>query len=165
MAKNPHLLLDPNCKLTPGLVQGPRGGRVALIGAIDSVRGTVPNAWLTIRSNDTTSHYHKEFRKAHEPQAAKKMRKNENNINSTWFTHWFIAQLLPNVPEGSIIVMDNSSVHLGTLEGTANSKSRKEEMRKYLASYDIDLGDVTRSELWEKVKQLKAEDPDKYGQF
>jgi hypothetical protein len=54
--------------------------------------GWVPEAKLVFKSSRKTGDYH-------------------GNLNQKLFTKWFRNQLLPNIPENSLIVMDNASYH------------------------------------------------------
>ena len=68
-----------------------KGERLIIINAI-SKNGWIPNAKLVFRSTKKTGDYH-------------------GQMNWDLFSTWFKEKLLPNIPAGSLIVMDNASYH------------------------------------------------------
>jgi transposase len=75
------------------VVQKPTGAgeRLIILNAITR-EGWVPNAKLTFKSTKRTGDYH-------------------GQVTHELFTKWFEEKLLPNIPEHSIIIMDNASYH------------------------------------------------------
>jgi transposase len=77
------------------------------------------------------------------------------------FLRWFTEQLLPNIPENSIIIMDNASYHNVTEETSfPKSNSVKEDLRKWLDDNEIPWGqDLLKAELFAlcKTYEPKAE--------
>ena len=74
------------------------------------------------------------------------------NINADIFHGWIIQDLLPKVPTGSVIVMDNASFH------------KRDEIRlsieqagcilEFLPPYSPDLNPIERQ--WAKLKSIRA---------
>ena len=91
---------------TPG-----RGARFILINA-GSKDGYVPGAALVFNAKATTGDYHGE-------------------VNTDLFSVWWNEQLLPNLPQNSIIVIDNASYHNTTTEDS-RIPSRKADLQKWL---------------------------------
>jgi transposase len=70
------------------------------------------------------------------------------------FSRWFEEQLIPNIPERSIIIMDNASYH-NAIEETSfpKSNSSKEDLRKWLDDKQIPWGqDLLKAELYTLCK-------------
>jgi transposase len=96
-------------------VQKPTGNgeRLIIVNAITK-DGWVPEAKLVFKSSRKTGDYH-------------------GNLNQKLFTKWFRNQLLPNIPENSLIVMDNASYHNSLSEHSAPiATSKKEEISRWL---------------------------------
>ena len=57
-----------------------------------------------------------------------------NEMNTKRFMEWWTIQLLPNIPDHSIIVLDNASYHNGVVEKipTKSSLNCKREMQEWL---------------------------------
>ena len=54
-------------------------------------------------------------------------------MNWSNFSKWFETQLMPNIPEGAIVVLDNARYHNVLVENFfPNASSTKEELRKWL---------------------------------
>jgi len=68
-----------------------KGDRLIIINAITK-DGWVPGAQLTFKSSRKTGDYH-------------------GQMNFNLFRKWFSEKLLPNIPERSLIIMDNASYH------------------------------------------------------
>lgn len=68
-----------------------KGERLIIINAITQ-DGWVPGATLTFKSSKKTGDYH-------------------GQMNQEIFTKWFKDMLIPNIPKGSLIIMDNASYH------------------------------------------------------
>jgi transposase len=59
------------------------------------------------------------------------------DMNATVFETWFKGQLLPNIPEGSIIVMDNASYHSRQSHLIPCTQTRKGEIQTFLSENNI----------------------------
>jgi len=73
------------------------------------------------------------------------------------FSKWFKERLLPNVPDNSIIIMDNASYHNATEENRfPKSNARKEKLRQWLDDNEIPWGeDMLKAELFTLCKLFK----------
>jgi transposase len=111
-----------------------KGERVIVVNAI-TLAGWVNNARLIFEAKKKTGDYHGQM---------------------DWgnFSKWFTEQLLPNIPENSIIIMDNASYHNTTEENTfPKTNARKESIRKWLDHRGIPWGeDLLKAELYALCK-------------
>lgn len=111
-----------------------KGERLIVVNAITR-DGWVENARLVFEAKKRTGDYH-------------------GQMDWCNFSKWFTEQLLPNIPENSIIIMDNASYHNTTEENTfPKSNARKENLRKWLDDKGIPWGeDLLRAELYALCK-------------
>jgi len=114
-----------------------KGERLIVVNAI-TLEGWVNNAQLVFEAKKKTGDYHGQM---------------------DWgnFSIWFTEQLLPNIPDNSIIIMDNASYHNTTEETTfPKSNARKENLRKWLDDKGIPWGeDLLKSELYALCKSFE----------
>jgi hypothetical protein len=114
-----------------------KGERLIVVNAI-TLDGWVNNAQLVFEAKKRTGDYHGQM---------------------DWgnFSRWFAEQLLPNIPENSIIIMDNASYHNTTEESTfPKSNARKENIRKWLDDKGIPWGeDLLKAELYALCKSFE----------
>ncbi len=114
-----------------------KGERLIVVNAI-TLEGWVNNAQLVFEAKKKTGDYHGQM---------------------DWgnFSRWFTGQLLPNIPDNSIIIMDNASYHNTTEETTfPKSNARKENLRKCLDDKGIPWGeDLLKSELYALCKSFE----------
>ncbi|KAG8238291.1 hypothetical protein J437_LFUL017046 [Ladona fulva] len=94
-----------------------RGPRFVILHA-GSARGFVDGAKLVYLAKKRLGDYHDE-------------------IDSTRFEEWFKSQLIPNIGEGSVIVMDNATYHRRKPEQISTSSNTKLDMETWLKSKDI----------------------------
>ncbi len=97
------------------------GQRLILLHAVDEQRGFLPDCQLLFKSHSTDGRdYHTE-------------------MNSTVFEHWIEHQLLPNLTEGTCVVMDNASYHSVICPETCSPTmaTRKEDMKAWLRDRNI----------------------------
>ncbi len=88
-------------------------------------------------------------------EAKKRSGDYHNQMNRDIFSKWFINQLLPNIPQNSIIVMDNAKYHnVLSDDSFPTPKSRKHELQEWLTlnGYHWD-DDMLRAELYELCKR------------
>ncbi len=115
-----------------------KGERLIVVNAI-MLEGWVNNAQLVFEAKKKTGDYHGQM---------------------DWgnFSRWFTGQLLPNIPDNSIIIMDNASYHNTTEETTfPKSNARKENLRKCLDDKGIPWGeDLLKSELYALCKSFES---------
>lgn len=114
-----------------------KGERLIIVNAITQ-NGWVNNAKLVFEAKKKTGDYH-------------------GQMDWTNFSKWFLEQLLPNIPENSIIIMDNASYHNTVEENTfPKSNTVKEKLRKWLDDKEIPWGqDMLKAELFELCKKFK----------
>jgi hypothetical protein len=115
-----------------------KGQRLIVVDAITR-EGWVQNARLVFEAKKRTGDYHGQM---------------------DWgnFSKWFVEQLLPNIPENSLIIMDNASYHNTTEENTfPKSNARKEDLRKWLDEKDVPWGeDMLKAELYALCKLFES---------
>lgn len=79
-----------------------------------------------------------------------------DNMTSDIFEEWFRTKLLPNIPENSVIVMDNASYHSRQLYKIPTKSSTKTEIQEFLYQNDIYFEEsYSKNELLE-VAQTKV---------
>lgn len=97
-----------------------KGERLIIINAITK-DGWVPEAKLTFKSTKKTGDYH-------------------GQMNQEMFTKWFRDKLLPNIPESSLIIMDNAAYHnVLSAHSAPTSTCKKEKIRLWLEQNNIPL--------------------------
>lgn len=113
-----------------------KGERLIIINAITK-EGWVPNAKLVFKSTRKTGDYH-------------------GQMNHELFTKWFTEQLLPNIPEHSLIIMDNASYHNALSKHSAPiATSKKDEILAWLRQNGIPIqDDCLKAELVEIIKKI-----------
>jgi transposase len=95
-----------------------KGERLIIINAVTK-NGWVKNAKLVFQAKSNTGDYH-------------------GSMDEDNFTRWFTEQLLPNIPDESVIIMDNASYHNMYLDdGVPSLNSKKLLMREWLDSKNI----------------------------
>ena len=111
--------------------------RVIVINAI-TFDGWVNDAQLVFQAKRKTGDYH-------------------GQMDYDNFSKWFKERLLPNVPDNSIIIMDNASYHNATEENSfPKSNARKEKLRQWLDDNEIPWGeDMLKAELFTLCKLFK----------
>jgi len=107
-----------------------KGERLIIVNAI-TIDGWVNNAKLVFEAKKRTGDYH-------------------GQMDWENFSRWFAEQLLPNIPQKSIIIMDNASYHNALEENSfPMSNSTKDDLRKWLDDKEIPWGqDLLKSELY-----------------
>ncbi len=114
-----------------------KGERLIIVNAI-TLDGWVSNAKLVFEAKKKTGDYHGQM---------------------DWgnFSRWFTEQLLPGIPENSIIIMDNASYHNAAEENSfPKSNSVKENLRKWLDDKEIPWGqDLLKTELYTLCKSYE----------
>ena len=124
--------------LSVGAVKRPSGsGKRIMVVHAGSVDGFIPGAFLFFRAVEHDGDYHR-------------------NMDAPTFERWFTEQLLPNIPEASIIIMDNASYHSRRGESFPLSTWKKNDLKLWLISRGYKVKeDVLRSELWEMAKEAR----------
>ena len=100
-------------------------------------RGWIPGAKLTFKSTRKTGDYH-------------------GQMNHDLFVTWFTEQLLPNIPEHSLIIMDNAPYHNTLSRHSApTATGKKEEIRSWLHKNGLPIrDDCLKAELVEILDRL-----------
>ena len=108
-----------------------KGPRVIIVHAITK-EGWVNNAQLIFDAKKRTGDYH-------------------GQMNWENFSYWFENQLLPNIPENSLIIMDNAPYHNVFAEDSfPTPRTRKEELCAWLERNSIPwTEDMLKPELYE----------------
>ena len=95
-----------------------KGERLIILNAIGKA-GWIPNAKLVFKSTRKTGDYH-------------------GQMNKELFFRWFTEKLLPNIPDNSLIVMDNAPYHNALSEYSApTASSSKEKIYAWLEQNKI----------------------------
>ena len=75
----------------------------------------------------------------------------EGTINSDVFHAWVEQDLLPKIPQGSVVIMDNASFHKRT--DTQELIKKKGYILKYLPPYSPDLNPIEHK--WAQAKAIR----------
>ena len=123
------------------MIQKPtgKGERLIIVNAITK-DGWVPGACILFKSTRKTVDYH-------------------GQMNRENFCKWFIEQLLPNIPENSLIVLDNAAYHNVPASCSAPTPCcTKEQIRTWLEKNKIPCSnDCLKTELIELLKKVAPE--------
>ncbi|CAH2101829.1 unnamed protein product [Euphydryas editha] len=112
------------------------GSRFIIVHA-GSSDGFVPNASLVYKAASTSGDYH-------------------SNMNFDNYAKWLNEKLLPNLPEKSVIVMDNASYHNTRSSKIPTSNSNKGEMQKWLTENGISFdNNFKKDEIYDLIKNNK----------
>jgi len=116
-----------------------KGERLIIINAITKA-GWIPGAKLVFKSTKKTGDYH-------------------GQMNKDLFLKWFTEKLLPNIPDNSLIVMDNAPYHKTLAEYSAPTESSsKNKIRAWLEQNKIYCKeDCLKPELVEILKKIVPE--------
>ena len=113
-----------------------KGDRLIIVDAITK-KGWVPNTRLVFKASKKTGDYHA-------------------NMNWGNFSTWFQEKLLKNIPESSLIIMDNAADHNVLAEEAFPKKSHSvKRLREWLSNNEIPWSkDMLKSELFELCSRL-----------
>jgi len=113
-----------------------KGERLIIMDAITK-NGWVPNARLVFKASRKTGDYH-------------------SNMNWDNFSRWFQEKLLKNIPENSLIIMDNAAYHNVLAEEAFPKKSHSlKRLREWLSNNEIPWSeDMLKSELFKLCSRL-----------
>lgn len=116
-----------------------KGERLIILNAITR-DGWVPGAKVIFKSSRKTGDYH-------------------GQMDWALFEKWFVEALLPNIPDGSIIVMDNASYHNVLSESSAPTPAcSKDKIRAWLEANKIPCrDDCLKVELVEILRKIAPE--------
>ena len=105
-----------------------KGQRLIIVHA-GTEKGFIPGAQLIFKSNQSTGDYHREM--------------NDDN-----FMRWVTEKLKPNLPEKSVLIIDNASYHNVVREKCPTTSTKKQEMQDWLRNNKIpDTTDMLKIDL------------------
>ena len=115
-----------------------KGDRLIIIDAITK-EGWVPNARLVFKASKKTGDYH-------------------SNMNWENFSKWFQEKLLKNIPDNSLIIMDNAPYHNILAEKAFPKPGHSvKRLREWLSNNEIPwTKDMLKSELFELCSRLAS---------
>lgn len=103
-----------------------------------------PNPYLSVFSGTKTGDYHHEM----------------NNEN---FMTWVQKQLLPNIPERSVLIIDNAAYHNVPIIKNITTASKKQEMLNWLVEKELPADPkLTKPELYHIIQEHKFRFPTQY---
>ncbi len=116
-----------------------KGERLIILNAI-TPSGWVPGAKLVVKSTRKTGDYH-------------------GQMNWNLFKKWFTEMLLPNIPKGSLIIMDNAPYHnILSDHSPPTHQSSKKKIREWLELNKVYCReDCLKPELIEVLKKIAPE--------
>lgn len=113
-----------------------KGQRLIIIHA-GGETGFIPNALLIFKSGTKSGDYHSE-------------------MNSENYEKWLREKLIPNLPEHSLVVVDNAPYHSVRVNPAPNSNSKKCDMMRWLTEKGILFSPtMLKPELYQLIKQNK----------
>lgn len=120
----------------PGVTEAiGKGPRLNIIHA-GGEDGFVPNALRIWQSNKKTEDYH-------------------SCMNFENFSLWVMEALLPNIPQNSVIILDNASYHNKEADKTPTLSSRKDDIKEWLMRNNVSFTEeMTKCELLMRVKTV-----------
>ena len=115
-----------------------KGDRLIILNAVTK-DGWVPNTKLVFKASKKTGDYH-------------------TNMNWDNFSKWFQEKLLKNIPENSLIIMDNAPYHNVLVEEAFPKKSHSvKRLREWLSDNEIPwTKDMLKSELFDLCSRFAA---------
>lgn len=121
---------------TPFLKKISTGTRFILVHA-GTKDGFIENACLVYKATSTAGDYH-------------------SNMSHDNYIKWLNEKLLPNLPEGSVIVLDNASYHNTRAEKIPTSATKKADMQQWLRDKGIAFEqNFLKLELYDIIKKHK----------
>lgn len=116
-----------------------KGERLIILNAVTE-EGWVPGAELVFKANTNSGDYH-------------------GSMDEENFRKWFTTQLLPNIPDDSVIIMDNASYHNSySDDGVPSLNSKKVVLQKWLDDNDISYdSESLRPQLIELINTHRPE--------
>lgn len=80
----------------------------------------------------------------------------DHRMNCTIFEQWLTEMVLPNIPENSVIVLDNSPYSSVELNKAPTENATKVAMKEWLERNNISFGpEMYKSELFDLIKKYK----------
>ena len=101
----------------------------------------IAGAFLAFAAKHGTGDYHAQF-------------------DGDMFQHWFTAQLLPNVPPRSLIILDRCPFHMVCGDAVVPSQMRKGELQQWLTEQEIPWEEQwLRARLMHEVERYREKKP------
>ena len=81
------------------------------------------------------------------------------DMNANVFENWFLEKLIPNLPEKSVVILDNASYHCRQVDKTPNMNTRKAEMLDFMKRNSITVPEPlpTKPVLLERIKMTNIQ--------
>lgn len=122
----------------PGLLVSESAGSRWIIAHAGTENGFINDALLMFKSQSKSSDYH-------------------DDMNSTNFLKWLREKLIPNLPERSLVVMDNAPYHCTQLNKAPTMSNIKSDMQEWLRGKGIYFENTwTKAVLFDLIKQNKG---------
>ena len=103
-------------------LRGPvsRGKRIVIAHTLKLVMGLIPGSLLLCgkKLSDAFAEYHQD-------------------MNADVFKNWFLVKLIPNLPEKSVVILDNASCHCRQVDKIPNMNTKKAEMLDFMKRNSI----------------------------
>lgn len=123
----------------PGVFSNSSAGQRLIVVHAGGNMGFIPGAFLAYDSKSKTTDYHEE-------------------MDSDNFTKWITEKLIPGMPEGSIVVLDNAPYHNKLVNKAPSSNTRKSEIQTWLTENNIPFTpDMYKTELLLLVKRNRPQ--------
>ncbi|XP_046684624.1 uncharacterized protein LOC124370383 [Homalodisca vitripennis] len=124
----------------PGVLTNTSSSNRLIVVNAGSTDGFLKGAALTFRAGKATGDYH-------------------GQMNSNNFEKWAEEKLLPNLPEKSVIVMDNAPYHCHQENKAPTKYAVKKEMIDWLQSNNIQCSaDMKKFQLYELIEKHKPKE-------
>lgn len=121
-----------------GLLISDSPGKRFIIAHAGSENGFVPNALLIFRSQSQSADYH-------------------DDMNASNFLKWMTEKVVPNLPENSLVVMDNAPYHCTQINKAPTMSNLKSEMQIWLREKNIFFEDSwTKAVLYDTIKKTRS---------
>lgn len=132
---HPHSWTDGT---NSGLLSPISKGKYAIIVHAGNENGFIDNALLVFKSGQKSGDYH-------------------DCMNFNNYKRWLKDQLIPNLPEKSVLVIDNASYHNVQLNPSPTSNTKKADMIRWLIRNDVQCNEkMLKPELYQLIKLNKS---------
>lgn len=121
-----------------GVLQNKSSSHRLIIVHAGGMSGFVPNAALIFKARSTSGDYH-------------------GQMNAINFEKWMKEKLLPNIPQNTVVVMDNAPYHSVQTNKAPSKYAKKAEMINWLTQNNIShFAGMKKYELAELIERHKA---------
>ena len=79
------------------------------------------------------------------------------DMNANVFENWFLEKFIPNLPEKSVVILDNASYHCRQVDKIPNMNTRKAEMLDFMKRNSISEPLPTKPVLLELIKMANIQ--------